>query len=160
MGSRPLAFILIQKNPSDTFWNITCTFQTRFRHLPDTRVREAYNKLGGGGCGALHNPASLRLNLASWNLKDFQSNWKSKMEPSFWTDFFWLLQVYKAHFSSKNNIINWTHQPPAHLTRILKPSLSKVCLSFSALLTDAKVLEVMFTLSHLRRNSACTTTWF
>ena len=35
-----------------------------------------------GGWGSLHNPASLRLHLASWNLKDFQSSWKSNMEPS------------------------------------------------------------------------------
>ena len=45
-----------------------------------------YLKLGGGwvvgGWGSLHNPASLRLHLASWNLKDCQSSWESKMEPS------------------------------------------------------------------------------
>ena len=28
--------------------------------------------VGGGGWGSLHNPASLRLHLASWNLLDFQ----------------------------------------------------------------------------------------
>ena len=32
--------------------------------------------------GLSNNPASLRLHLASWNLKIFQLNWKSKMEPS------------------------------------------------------------------------------
>ena len=44
------------------------------------KMKFPYLKLGGwvagwlGGWGSLHNTASLRLHLASWNLKDFQSS--------------------------------------------------------------------------------------
>ena len=42
------------------------------------RMKFPYLKLGGwaGGWGSLHNTASLRLHLASWNLKDLRKSTK------------------------------------------------------------------------------------